>query len=649
MISPFFSLQLDQEKLRSFCYEFAGNRRELSFWLSGGIPALVLEEIEAAAVVLSGKLSSPSSQLPTLSYILVSFRSYLPMEDTQSVAVLIDSATSKIQQLQKAFAELESHRAVTLNLKWKELEAHFHGLEKSLKRRFHELEDQEKEYEDKTVKAQEMLEKRKAAVVAKEQASLEKLQEKRDAALFAIATAKEKHRRVSSKVCSGVTGENQSGATSEETSSNSMMSEITSEDVKDTGEDGSPEVQSAESGHGEVMSYPELISLCEEMDAEGLHVFISDNRKNLASMREEIPQALKAAVNPAHLVLDSLDNFYRCDVSNSEAKKDSNLLGLRRTSILLMECLSILLMSLDAVSVSNIISEDVKVRAKAIAEAWKPKLSELDRETGNGNSLEAHAFLQLLATFSIASGFDAEDLTKLVPLVSRRRQAAELCRSLSLSCRMPGVIEVLINSGRQIDAVNLAFQFGLTKQFPPVPLLQSYLEDAKKISSPAKPGSASPPSPCVQSNEVNERERSALKAVIKCIEEHELGEQFPLDSLSKRVLQLEKTKAEKKQATEITKPQSKRARATITGPCPRMLNIGSTSSPYAAAGRPTDRYPPQYVFDNRSYVYPPGPTDNHCAPVMGAPAYGFLPPLPPLGHGNYYTNGYQYQPPSYLH
>ena len=58
----------------------------------------------------------------------------------------MDSTTSKIQQLQKTFAELESHRVVTLNLKWKELEEHFHGLKKSLKRRFHELEDQENEF-----------------------------------------------------------------------------------------------------------------------------------------------------------------------------------------------------------------------------------------------------------------------------------------------------------------------------------------------------------------------------------------------------------------------------------------------------------------------------------------------------------------------
>ena len=121
------------------------------------------------------------------------------MEDSDSVATLIDSTTSKIQQLQKAFAELESYRAVTLNLKWKELEEHFHGLEKSLKRRFDELEDQEKEFESKTRKAHEILEKREAAVFAKEQDSFQRLQEKRDAASFAIVNARDKQRKISSR------------------------------------------------------------------------------------------------------------------------------------------------------------------------------------------------------------------------------------------------------------------------------------------------------------------------------------------------------------------------------------------------------------------------------------------------------------------
>lgn len=50
---------------------------------------------------------------------------------------------------------------------------------------------------------------------------------------------------------------------------------------------------------------------------------------------------------------------------------------------------------------------------------------------------------------------------------------------------------MLVSSGRQIDAVNLAFAFELTEQFSPVPLLKSYLKEARK-ASPVKPGNASP-------------------------------------------------------------------------------------------------------------------------------------------------------------
>lgn len=57
---------------------------------------------------------------------------------------------------------------------------------------------------------------------------------------------------------------------------------------------------------------------------------------------------------------------------------------------------------------------------------------------------------------------------------------------------------MLISSGRQIDAVNLAIQFELTEQFSPVPLLQSYIKEAKKVLPPAKPGNVSPSSPNAQ-------------------------------------------------------------------------------------------------------------------------------------------------------
>ncbi|GLT94326.1 hypothetical protein SLE2022_120720 [Rubroshorea leprosula] len=544
------------------------------------------------------------------------------MEDTQSVAMLMESTTSKIQQLQKAFAELESHRAITLNLKWKELEAHFHGLEKSLKRRFHELEDQEKEFETKTRLAQQLLEKRQAAVMAKEQASLERLQEKRDSAVFAIANVLEKHRKLSSEepVLQSDTGNEAPGT--EEKPPYSVVFEGNSEDIKNTVESGNLEV-----------TYPELVKLCEEMDSEGLHKFISDNRKNLAALKEEIPYALKAAASPALLVLDSLKGFYHTEVPNADGKKDSNLLGLRRTCIMLMECLSSLLSNLDAVSISDVISEDIKEQAKAIAEEWKPKLDVLDMDASNGNSLEAHAFLQLLATFGIASDFNEEEFSRLIPMVSRRRQTADLCRSLGLSEKMPGVIEVLVNNGRQIDAVNLAFAFELTEQFSPVPLLKSYLKDARKVSSPIKPGNTSPPA----QTEVNERELTALKAVIKCIEDHNLEEQYPVEPLQKQVLVLEKAKADKKRATEAAKPQPKRPRANSAGQGPRVTNVAADMTFYP---RVADRYL-QYVYE-RPYVYP-APADNHGPSLLPPATYNFSP-----SHGNYFGNGYQYQA-SYIH
>ncbi|KAF2596782.1 hypothetical protein F2Q68_00011965 [Brassica cretica] len=83
---------------------------------------------------------------------------------------------------------------------------------------------------------------------------------------------------------------------------------------------------------------------------------------------------------------------------------------------MLMECLSILLSGLDSNSLAAVLSQNVKDRAKGVAEEWNPLLATLDMDAGNGNSLEAHAFLQLLATF--------------------------------------GEIEVLVNSGKQIDAGN---------------------------------------------------------------------------------------------------------------------------------------------------------------------------------------------------
>jgi len=47
---------------------------------------------------------------------------------------------------------------------------------------------------------------------------------------------------------------------------------------------------------------------------------------------------------------------------------------------------------------------------------------------------------------------------------------------------MSGIVEILVNSGKKIVAINFAHAFGLVNKFPPVLLLKAYLKDSKKAS-----------------------------------------------------------------------------------------------------------------------------------------------------------------------
>lgn len=534
------------------------------------------------------------------------------MSDMESVAALMASTSSKIEQLQHAFAELERQSAVSMNLKWKQLEDHFRGLEQSLKKKFDELKEQEKQFQETVAKSEQMLEQREAAVVSKELTSLERLQEKRDAALAMIFSR--------SKLSLPVPSINPM---------NKALDNLGVKWPKPVSE-GSMCLQ-ADNGTAKLRS--ELVMLCEEMNVKGLHKFISDNRKNLAAIREEIPSALKKASHPYGLVLDSLEEFYAGDNLVLDGKKDGDLLGVRRTCLMLMESLGQL--QTDDVthfsSEGHMLSTNIKERAKKIALEWKSKLDSIDIDASNGNCLEAHAFLQLLATFGISAEYNEDDMCRLLPYVSRRRQTPELCRLLGLSQKMPGVIGVLVGSGRPIDAINLAYAFELTEQFEPVQLLKAYLRDVKKVS-PAKNVKMSPG---VQ-NEMNERELSALKAVIKCIEEHKLEEQYPVDPLQKRVLQLEKAKADKRRAVEAAKPQSKRPRANGSAFAPRATGSADKSFyPATPERHPSNPYERQFMYS----------AEAHLPPMMSSASYTIQP-----AHAPYYGSGYpvQYQVP-YIH
>jgi len=245
------------------------------------------------------------------------------MSDMESVATLMESTSLKIQQLQRAFAELESQSAVTMNFKWKQLEDHFRGLEQSLKKKFDELKKQEEEFKETVARSEKMLEEKEAVVVAKELTALERLQEKRDAALAMIFGKSKLSLNVNYNI-----------------PLNKPRSDYAAGTLDATWPKHPPQDNAhMQDGNAAVKPRSELAILCQEMNVKGLHKFISDNRKNLTSIREEIPSVLKGASHPYVLVLESLEDFYSGDNLVLDGKKDGDLLGVRRTCLMLWSLL----------------------------------------------------------------------------------------------------------------------------------------------------------------------------------------------------------------------------------------------------------------------------------------------------------------------
>ncbi|THG18472.1 hypothetical protein TEA_004700 [Camellia sinensis var. sinensis] len=161
------------------------------------------------------------------------------------------------------------------------------------------------------------------------------------------------------------------------------------------------------------------------------------------------------------------------------------------------------------------------------------------------------------------------------------------------------MIEELISRGQQVDAVHFTFEVGLENKFPPVPLLRAFLKDAKKAATAILEDHNNSSRVYLAAR----KEQSALRAVIKCIEEYKLEAEFPSEHLKKRLEQLEKTKSEKRKPSTV--PANKRTRANNGGPMPP-----------AKAGRSTNAYvssfpaPPTFVRSpsHTQYPYPASPT-----------------------------------------
>lgn len=336
---------------------------------------------------------------------------------------------------------------------------------------------------------------------------------------------------------------------------------------------------------------PELRSLCSNMDAKGLRSYINDNRKDIPAIREELASAIRCAPDPALLVLEAMEGFHPANgnSSSSGGKRrgggggggDGEIQINRRTCINLLERLHL---------ISPSIAPFVRDKAKKLAIDWKAKIPK-----SGDFALEALGFLQLIASYNLVSDFPLDDVMELFISVSRRKQAADLIRSLGLTDRLPDLIQKLSSKGRQLDAVKFVYAFDMADKFPPVPLLKAYITESKKMAQGVrKKGNFS----LQAQNEAIAKEMGALKSVLRAVEEYKLETEYPHEILVKRIAQLEQKKTDKKRtaaaaAASNSKPQQQQQQNKRPRP-----SSASSAAVIAANPRFTQTHPQLGLADH---------------------------------------------------
>ncbi|KAL6529410.1 hypothetical protein OROGR_015033 [Orobanche gracilis] len=367
-----------------------------------------------------------------------------------------------------------------------------------------------------------------------------------------------------------------------------------------------------------VPARPELNSMCENMDALGLRRYIIDRPKERTAIRVELADAFKHAPDPASMVLDALKGFW-----------DENL---RSWSRLRTAC-TVLLEELMRAGVE--IGPEVRNRAKAMAAEWKAKMVSVHSGTGDNGDEEGKeedgglgrlGYLQLLATYKLLDdgGYDMNELIDCVVSSARYRQAVDLCRIIGLESKISDVTLRLISKGKQLLALKFIFEFELTDEFPPVPLLEAYVMDSKRISQTVRKNGKNGRQSL---NDAAMKEITALKSVIKCIEDHDLESQYSKDELVTRIERLEKEKADRKRPApapvakshQKPKPKQNGSKRIKAAPGPSAFKRRNPRNSVGAAQlRP-------------SSLKGQGSLPDHVAPYLSAPvmSYGTVGSLVP--------------------
>ncbi|KAF5453917.1 hypothetical protein F2P56_023629, partial [Juglans regia] len=452
------------------------------------------------------------------------------------VSADVQPADLKKPNLRKAFNLLKTHAAAVANftLQWQDLEDHFHSIHESIEAKLQQLQSNQNQI---------------ASALQSQAKSPDVKFDSADTQFTPTLQSQDKCKEIqfTSKETQLVPPIQSQFDSNETESVPALKSETKSKETQ---------VTTLQNQMKKEESLPENASFngIPIYDGKELLLYVNEHLKDLASLRNDICNALKLSVDSGKLVLEAMKWFYLPELKKGDMNIEVSTR--RKNCVLLLE---------ELMKVRPLIKADVSEEAVKLALEWKANI----RFAAN-SSLEVYGFLLLLGAFGLMSEFDGDEVLKLFDSVKQRKQAPELFRALGFADDASDFIQKLILQNKRLDAVRFIHAFELVDEFPPVPLLKAHLKDTKKFARMGCKGKKS----LKAQDEATGKEIAAIKAVIRCVNDYNLGSQYSPDNLRNRIQQLRKTRKEK--ALQLRMPSKEReVTATASGPKDQVQQWGA--------------------------------------------------------------------------
>ncbi|GAV73406.1 LOW QUALITY PROTEIN: AAA domain-containing protein/Clp_N domain-containing protein/AAA_2 domain-containing protein/Frigida domain-containing protein/ClpB_D2-small domain-containing protein [Cephalotus follicularis] len=275
--------------------------------------------------------------------------------------------------------------------------------------------------------------------------------------------------------------------------------------------------ETAGPGNAEAKSEPqpsrsEIEYLCETMSSGRLRRYVASNLSDISKLREEVPAALKLAPKPARLVLDCIGRFYLQGIRAYVT--DSPMIRARETSVLVLECFLRMIGESEAeIEVDSAVKEE----ADAAAVAWRKRLISEGGLVSAGEA-DARGLLFLVVGFGIPEVFTIKDFRDLIMMANLREIADAVRKSRVLLEKIPDIIEGARKDKMSIEAVDIAYIFGVEEKFPPQKILNSFLRESNDAWKQASRANNS----LISQKEAKEKQLAVLNSVMKCLEYRKL-------------------------------------------------------------------------------------------------------------------------------